>query len=235
MPPRLPTFVGGGRVWCSRSSTWRCAAASSWCCSASARRRPRRSRSWSCATSSRCYAASIHGPASAEGPGAACRPEPPAPTGALVGVPGATRDAAALAPAHGGPALDLPIQSKGRPPISEQAQQLVMRLAREHPRWGYQQIHGELLRLGWRVSASSIRRILRAHGLDPAPRRASTSWRSFLRQQAAGILACDLLHRRHDLSAAGVGAVRHRVRQPTRTPGRRHRPSDRSLGRPAGP
>jgi putative transposase len=41
------------------------------------------------------------------------------------------------------------------------------------------------------VSASSIRRVLRAHGLDPAPRRASTSWRSFLRQQAAGIVACD--------------------------------------------
>jgi putative transposase len=56
---------------------------------------------------------------------------------------------------------------------------------------GYQRIHGELLRLGLRVSASSIRRVLRAHGLDPAPRRAGTSWRSFLRQQATGILACD--------------------------------------------
>jgi hypothetical protein len=59
------------------------------------------------------------------------------------------------------------------------------------PAMGYQRIHGELLRLGVRVSASSIRRVLRAHGLDPAPRRAATSWRSFLRQQATGILACD--------------------------------------------
>jgi putative transposase len=84
-----------------------------------------------------------------------------------------------------------PTSSTGRPPISEEGQQLVVRLARENPRWGYQRIYGELLRLGWRVSASSIRRVPRVHGLDPAPRRAPSTWRSFLRQQAAGIVACD--------------------------------------------
>jgi putative transposase len=80
---------------------------------------------------------------------------------------------------------------RGRPPVPDQVQQLILRLARENPRWGYQRIRGELLRLGCQISASSIRRVLRAHGVDPAPRRASTTWRSFLRRQAAGILACD--------------------------------------------
>jgi transposase InsO family protein len=84
-----------------------------------------------------------------------------------------------------------PHRGGGRPPLDEQVQQLIVRLAGENPRWGYQRIQGELLRLGVQVSATAIRETLRRHGLDPAPRRTPTTWRRFLRQQAAGILACD--------------------------------------------
>ncbi|HTE70488.1 MAG TPA: hypothetical protein VK942_17305 [Actinomycetes bacterium] len=63
--------------------------------------------------------------------------------------------------------------------------------------------------MGVQVSATAIRTTLRRHRLDPAPRPTATSWRAFLRQQAAGIGACDLLHRRHHLAAAAVGAVHH--------------------------
>ncbi len=79
----------------------------------------------------------------------------------------------------------------GTTPLEHGIQQLIIRLAKENPRWGYQRIKGELLRLGVRVSATAIRATLRRHGLDPAPRRATTTWRAFLRQQAAGVLACD--------------------------------------------
>jgi putative transposase len=84
-----------------------------------------------------------------------------------------------------------PRRGPGRPLLDEDTQQLIVRLATENPRWGYQRIKGELLRLGVQVSATAIRTTLRRHGLDPAPRRASTTWQAFLRQQAAGILACD--------------------------------------------
>jgi hypothetical protein len=70
-------------------------------------------------------------------------------------------------------------------------QQLIVQLAPENPRWGYQRIQGELQRLGVQVSATAIRSTLRRHGFDPAPRRANSTWRAFLRQQAAGIIACD--------------------------------------------
>jgi putative transposase len=75
--------------------------------------------------------------------------------------------------------------------LDQQVQQLIVRLARENPRWGYQRIQGELHRLGVQVSATTIRTTLRRHGLDPTPRPTATTWRAFLRQQAVGIVACD--------------------------------------------
>ena len=84
-----------------------------------------------------------------------------------------------------------PRRGPGRPPLDEEVQQLIVRLATENPRWGYQRIKGELLRLDMPVSATAIRTMLRRHGLDPAPRPTTTTWRAFLCQQAAGIVACD--------------------------------------------
>jgi putative transposase len=86
-----------------------------------------------------------------------------------------------------------PHRGSGRPPLDQELQQLIVRLARENPRWGYQHIKGELLRLGMPVSATAIRTTMRRHGLDPAPRPTATTWRAFLRHQAAGIVACDFL------------------------------------------
>jgi transposase len=84
-----------------------------------------------------------------------------------------------------------PARTPGRPPVERRIRELVLRLARENPRWGYPRIAGELLKLGVRVSPSTVRRLLLAAGLTPAPRRAGPGWRQFLRQQAASMLACD--------------------------------------------
>jgi transposase InsO family protein len=84
-----------------------------------------------------------------------------------------------------------PRRSSGRPPLDDRIRQLVLRFARENPGWGYRRIAGELLKLGLRVSPSTVRRILLANQLGPAPRRSGPSWRQFLRQQAATMLACD--------------------------------------------
>jgi transposase len=80
---------------------------------------------------------------------------------------------------------------RGRPPIGGELRKLVLRFARENPRWGYQRIVGELNGLGIAVSATTVKKILREAGLGPAGSRSGLSWRAFLRQQAQSMLAGD--------------------------------------------
>jgi putative transposase len=79
----------------------------------------------------------------------------------------------------------------GRPPLDRQHRELVLRLARENPRWGCVRIQGELRKLGIRVGATTIRSIIRRSGPGPPPRRQGPSWAEFLRAQAQGMVACD--------------------------------------------
>jgi transposase InsO family protein len=82
----------------------------------------------------------------------------------------------------------------GRPPTIPSIARLVVRRAKENPLWGHRRIHGELTKLGVTVAPSTVWEILRAAGIDPAPRRSGPSWRQFLAAQAAGIVAVDFLH-----------------------------------------
>jgi transposase InsO family protein len=84
-------------------------------------------------------------------------------------------------------------RTPGRPPLERSLRELILRLADENPHWGYKRIVGELKGVGVTVSAASVRKVLLEAGLQPAPQRTRSSWRAFLRAQAASMLACDFL------------------------------------------
>ena len=79
----------------------------------------------------------------------------------------------------------------GRPPIERRTRDLVLRLARENPRWGYQRMVGELKGLGIAVSATTVRAWLRAASLGPAGHRREMTWREFVRAHRQSLLAVD--------------------------------------------
>jgi putative transposase len=84
-----------------------------------------------------------------------------------------------------------PHRRPGRPATAVEIRELVVRLARENPGWGYRRIQGELVGLGIRLAASTVWTILQKAEIEPAPKRVGASWTEFLRQQAASILECD--------------------------------------------
>ena len=82
-------------------------------------------------------------------------------------------------------------QRPGRPPTIRSIQALVLRLVRENPNWGYRRVHGELHTRGIKVAPSTVWKILKTNGIEPAPHRDHLTWTTFLRSQAQAILAAD--------------------------------------------
>jgi putative transposase len=127
-----------------------------------------------------------------------------------------------------------PHRKPGRPPVEASLRKLILRLAHENPHWGYRRIVGELKGVGIAVSATSVRKVLLAAGLLPAPERGRSSWRAFLRAQAASMLACDFLtvettflQRIYVIFFISLGEAADRVRGLHGEPGP-------EMGRPAG-
>ena len=78
----------------------------------------------------------------------------------------------------------------GRPRTAFEIRDLVVRMARENPRWGYTRIRGALDNLGHEIGRNTIKRILLENGFDPVRRR-GMSWETFLRDHWGAIAATD--------------------------------------------
>jgi hypothetical protein len=101
----------------------------------------------------------------------------------------------------------------GRPAIRREVRELVLRLARENPRWGYQRIVGELKGLGVAVSATTVRKWLQEGGLGPVGTRPGVTWREFVRAHRQSMAGGGFLHGGDSLAATALRALLHRVGQ----------------------
>jgi hypothetical protein len=170
----------------------------------------------------------LAGPRRALGAGPAAAPTAPAPS---------IRDAAAaaaLASRAGQMALDQTTPSARAASDSTGAAPPDPAVRGGEPTWGYRHIHGELTRPGHKVAPSTVWLLLTRAGIDPAPRRAALTWRQFLSAQAKGILACDLLPRRHGATQPPVRAGCDRAWHPAGPHPRGDRDPDRGMGESTG-
>ena len=122
----------------------------------------------------------------------------------------------------------------GRPGIAAEDEALIVRLAKENASWGYERIQGELFKLGHTVCPSTVRNVLKRHGITPASERCSSSWCKFIGHYKEQMLACDFFHCGDDRSQNHLRSVLHRTGDPTRPSGRLYCEPQHNLGYPTG-
>ena len=84
------------------------------------------------------------------------------------------------------------LQKPGRPPLSQEIRDLVVRFAKENPTWGSGHIQGAMANVGHEISETSVANILKEHGIEPAPqRKRQTTCHTFLKAHWDVLAAVD--------------------------------------------